>query len=127
MNTDMVFPVTLIDDFIKYCQNTTDDQWCMEVVRTKDQKANCLFGHLFEFAGDDKTGSFYWDMFEEVYATTYMVYQVNDGKDPDYPQSTPKARCVQYLKDLKSGKAKTTYQIMDEELESWKKNQQQNA
>lgn len=48
-----------------------------------------------------------------------MVYYVNDGKNKNYQQATPKQRCVAYLKDLQSGKAKTTYQLMAEEYERY--------
>lgn len=100
-----------IDGFISYCEKTREDQWCVDVVRTKDNK-NCLFGHLFDFAGSDEKGNEYWDFFEYHFATTYMVYPVNDGSNDKYQQPTPKQRCIEYLKDLRNGKAKTTQDIM---------------
>lgn len=97
-----------LDVIIPYIENTTEDSWCMDVVKTKDGK-NCLFGHLFDLGGSELM-----DWFENI-ATTYMVYPVNDGQNPLYPQPTPKQRCIAYLKDLQSGKAKTTYELMEED------------
>lgn len=102
-----------INEFIIYCENTTDDEWCLNVVRDNSGK-NCLFGHLFKFAGDDKLGNYFWDYFEANYATTYMVYPINDGSNKNYQQDTPKARCLAYLKNLRDGIEKTTIQIMDD-------------
>jgi hypothetical protein len=104
-----------INDIISYLETTPDASWCTDVVRTKDQR-NCLFGHLFEMGGNDL-----WDDFEEVYATTFMVYRVNDGNHPDYQQSTPKQRCIAYLKALAGGTELTTYQIMEMEAERSRK------
>ena len=101
-----------LDVIIPYMENTTEESWCTDVVKTKDGK-NCLFGHLFDLGGGEL-----FDWFENI-ATTYMVYPVNDGKNENYQQPTPKQRCVAYLKDLQSGKAKTTYQLMDEEYERY--------
>jgi hypothetical protein len=47
-----------------------------------------------------------------------MIYPVNDGRHPDYPQPTPKARVLAYLNDVLQGKRKTTYEVMEEE---WKR------
>lgn len=99
-----------LDVIIPYMENTTEESWCMDVVKTKDGK-NCLFGHLYDLGGGELM-----DWFENI-ATTYMVYPVNDGQNPSYPQPTPKQRCIAYLKDLQSGKAKTTYQLMEEDYE----------
>ncbi len=102
-----------INNIIEHMQQTTEDSWCVDVVKSKDQ--NCFFGHLFDYAGgDDGRGSVALDMFESMYATMFMVYPVNDGKNPDYIQHTPKQRVVAYLEDLRDGKQKTTYQLMEE-------------
>lgn len=103
----MLPAVFSLDAIILYMENTSEESWCTDVVKTKDGK-NCLFGHLFDLGG---VKLFNW--FENI-ATTYMVYPVNDGENPNYQQPTPKQRCIAYLKDLQSGKAKTTYQLMDE-------------
>lgn len=106
-------PETFLQDFIDYLERTEESQWCVDIVRSKDQEKNCLFGHLFNFAGDDKTGSFYWDYFENAYATTCMVYPVNDGNNQRYQQPTPKQRCIAYLKAIQSGEEETTYECME--------------
>ncbi len=77
----------------------------------------CVFGHLFKFAGGDPDSKNdtkanrvidLIDFFEEQIATTCMLSPVNDGKDKNYQQTTPKQRCIAYLKDLRDGKAETT-------------------
>ena len=102
-----------IDSFIAYLEQTKDEDWVCDIVRSKDGNANCLFGHLFAFANDDKTAQLYWDHFEYWWATTYMIYPVNDGKNPNYRQDTPKQRCLAYLRDLISGKEQKTFEIME--------------
>jgi len=78
---------------------------------------SCLFGHVFDWAGGDsdiKKSNQAMDLFEACYATTYMVYPVNDGTNSQYQQSTPKQRCIAYFKDLINGNQKTTYELMKE-------------
>lgn len=98
-----------IDNIIAYMEHTDAAKWATDVVRTKDGD-NCFFGHLFNFAGGTL-----WNLFEEMYATEYMIYPVNDGENATYPQATAKERVIAYLKDLRDGKAKTTHQLMEEE------------
>jgi len=112
-NANTVLPAVFsLDVIITYLESTTEESWCMDVVKTKDGKS-CLFGHLFDLGGGEL-----FDWFENI-ANTFMVYPVNDGKNENYQQPTPKQRCVAYLKDLQSGKAKTTYQLVDEEYERY--------
>lgn len=104
-----------LDEFIDFCEATSADQWCMDVVRTKDGSGNCLFGHLATFAearGDKLSEA--WDSFEGHWATTYMVYPVNDGENPAYRQETAKDRCIAYLRALRDGTEKTTVQLWNE-------------
>lgn len=96
-----------IQEIIDYLEQTTPESWCQDVIRTNDGR-NCFFGHLFNLGGNKL-----WDWFENI-ATNFMIYPVNDGTDERYQQPTAKERCIAYLKDLRDGKAKTTYQLMDE-------------
>ena len=41
-----------LDVIIPYMENTTEESWCEDVVKTKDGK-NCLFGHLFDLGGGE--------------------------------------------------------------------------
>lgn len=105
-----------IDPFIQYLEKTDPNDWTMDVVRTKDGK-NCLLGHLVNwFYGKDYEGNIMdaWDWFNEIWATEYMFYPVNDGENPKYQQPTSKERCIAYLKDLRDGKEKTTPQLLKE-------------
>jgi hypothetical protein len=98
-----------IKDIIEYLEKTDDSTWCVDVVKTKNGK-NCLFGHIFDLGGSKMM-----DMFEEIVATTYMVYPVNDGENPKYQQETPKLRCIAYLQDILDGKARSTLQLLEDE------------
>lgn len=91
-----------LPEFINYCSATSENEWTTDVVRTRDGK-NCLFGHLVDWyygKGYDGNISPAWDMFEDIWSSTYMVYNINDGKNPSYQQPTPKQRCLAYLKNL---------------------------
>lgn len=106
-----------LQDLINYLENTKVENWIKDKVRDKDGKG-CVMSHIFDFGGGDNGGSRAWDYFEEVWATTYMVYSVNDGENPKYQQPTAKERCIAYLKDLRDGKEKTTqdyYKEMEKE------------
>lgn len=112
-------------DIINYMERTSEDSWCTDSVRQEGK--NCFFGHLSQMYGDGggptPDSKFFlagpsWGQFEEQYATTYMIYPVNDGYDNRYPQATPKQRILAYLADLESGATPTTYECMDSYIES---------
>ena len=107
----MPTPFTL-DQLIDYLEKTTDAEWLVDRVRSGSR--NCVMGHVFDFGGGDNGGGAAWDFFEGAYATTWMIYKVNDGTDPRYPQATPKRRVIAYLEDLRDGKEKTSAQLWDE-------------
>lgn len=114
--------------FIKYLEKTKPEDWAVDVVRTKDGR-NCMFGHLVDwYYGKNYRDNVMdaWDLFEELWATTYMIYPVNDGNTPKwmnfkYEQPTAKERVIAYLKNLNQGLEKTTYQLMKEHEEKFVK------
>lgn len=97
---------------IEYMNETTEESWCKDVVRDKNG-GNCFFGHLSAMVGTDKAYSPAWDWFEETWGTTYYVYPINYGFNPNYPQSTPKQRIVAYLENLLSGEEMNMEQYWD--------------
>lgn len=101
-----------LDRVISFLERTKDEKWCTKVVRTEDGKG-CVMSHIF-----DMGGNYFWEMFECMYATTYMIYPVNDGESPKYQQSTPKERVIAYLKDMRDKKVKSTLDIENEYDES---------
>lgn len=109
-----------IQKLIDYLETTKEENWIIDRVRTKDGKG-CVMSHIFDFGGGDNGGSNAWDFFEEVWATTYMIYPVNDGQNPKYQQKTPKERCIAYIKELRDGKEKTTQDHWKESESEWKK------
>lgn len=117
-----------IQDLIDYLEKTREEDWIFDRVRDKDGKG-CVMSHIFDFGGGDERGDdgftlggMAWDFFEEAWATTYMIYPVNDGENRKYVQKTPKQRCIAYIKDLRDGLEKNTQQLWNEaELEVQKK------
>lgn len=102
-----------IQNLIEYLEKTNSNDWIVDKVRTENGKG-CLMSHIFDWGGGDNGGSEAWDWFEECWATTYMVYPVNDKQHPKYQQSDPKERCIAYLKDLQNGSEKTTQDYFNE-------------
>ncbi len=102
----------LLSRFIKYLENTTDDQWIIGRCGEPQMKKWCVMGHLFCWAAgpekDEGRATRIWNYFEGIIATTYMIFPVNDGTNPEYTQLTPKDRCIAYLKNIKKGEEKTT-------------------
>ncbi|MGK3708862.1 hypothetical protein [Arthrobacter sp. IK3] len=103
-----------LDSVIAYMDATSEDSWRVGTVRSADGTTNCFFGHLFNMGGSDDRGSALWDWFEDKWATTYKIYPINDGKNPDYPQATPRQRVMAYLLALSEGTELTTSQAMEE-------------
>lgn len=106
-----------LDAVIAYMEATDEDAWRTETVRSADGSTNCFFGHLFNMGADDEQGSALWNWFEELWATTYMVYPVNDGQHEKYQQKTPKKRMLAYLRALADGTEMTTEQAMEAEYQ----------
>ena len=104
-----------IQDIIDYMEATDEKSWAVGVVRREwpGAQTNCFFGHLFNMESDEHAANELWGIFEEGYATTFMIYPVNDGEHPKYQQSTPKQRVIAYLKDLRDGKEMTTHEHME--------------
>lgn len=124
-NKDLIFTLDMTNrneqfysslfDFIAYLENTTDDQWCVDVVKNRNG-GNCLFGHLWDWAGGDvneERANQLWAWFENCVSTTHYVYPINDKKNPNYQQDTPKERCVAYLRNVIAGYELTTFESID--------------
>lgn len=107
----------ILSTIIDFLEKTSEDSWCTDVVRTKGGGKNCVMGHIYAFGagGYEKDGgSDAMDAFEENFATTFMIYDVNDGINPKYQQDSPRKRVLAYLKDMIDGKQKTTKQLWKE-------------
>lgn len=105
-----------LDPIIAYMEATEEDAWRVDTVRSADGTTNCFFGHLFNMGGNDARGNELWNGFENLWASIYMIYPINDGTDSRYPQATPKQRVLAYLRDLNTGAAKAVPQLMEEEF-----------
>lgn len=116
--------ISQLDQFIQYLQETREDEWAIDVVRTEGGKKNCLFGHLVNWVyGPDYEGSVTraWDCFEEMWSSTFEIYPINDGQDPRYTQPTPKQRCIAFMKDLWLAQAVPTWRAMEIDAEQARK------
>lgn len=102
-----------LDTVIAFMEGTAEESWRTDTVRSADGSTNCFFGHLFNMGGNDERGSALWNWFEEAWSTTYRIYPINDGDNPDYPQSTPKQRVLAYLRALADGTELNTTDSMD--------------
>jgi hypothetical protein len=126
-----------LDDIITMVEETSEESWQTEVVRSADGTRNCFFGHLHalgvtlaadvsaealprstrpDITPGDYIGSRLWDWFESAWATTYAIYPVNDGTNPAYPQQTPRQRVLAYLRALHSGMELTTEESLDDQF-----------
>lgn len=104
-----------LDPVIEYMEATDEDSWQVDTVRSTDGTTNCFFGHLFEMGVTEARGNELWFGFENRWASTYMIFPINDGTDSRYPQATPKQRILAYLRDLNTGAAKTGPELMEED------------
>lgn len=86
-------------------EGTDENSWQTDTCRSQDGTKHCFFSHLFNMGGN-----YFWEIFESRFATEYMMFPVNDGKNDNYQQPTIKERCIAYLKDLRDGKTETTEQ-----------------
>lgn len=119
------------DDIVDAMASTPSDQWQVDTVRAPDGSSNCFFGHLFtlgertaaaaprltiaphgKLTPTEVVANALWEWFESCWSTTYVIYPVNDGRDPRYPQPTPKARVLAYLEALRSGEELRTQESM---------------
>jgi hypothetical protein len=104
-------------DLIAYLEATAPDAWLTDRCRSQDGKQHCIYSHIFEFGGGDADGgSHFCDLFEECIATTYMLFSVNDGTNPDYQQATAKERCIAYFTAIHEGREPNVNQL---EAEGW--------
>lgn len=112
---------TDLQSFIDYCKKTKATDWYLHKVRNKTNTKNCLYGHLVNwYYGKDWTGNIspIWDAFEEV-GSTFYVYPINDGKNPDYPQKTARERCIAYLENVRDGKELWTWAALEKERQKY--------
>jgi len=120
---DQVQSKTLINNFLTYLEKTQDSEWLMEkCADTPELNKCCIVGHFFKFTditNNQKNANKLWDNFSWDFANEFMFYPVNDGKDKNYQQPTPKQRCIAYLEDLRDGKAETTAEGMEREHKLW--------
>lgn len=109
---------------------TGAEDWQTQVCRSADGSRNCLLGHVFEWGiaqrealgalgartrdlSDDQLGSAAVQAFEELWATSYVYFGVNDGHHSRYQQATARERVLAFVDDLAAGRMLTTLESMD--------------
>lgn len=110
-----------LNNFVIYLKGTTIESWCTKVYRTAEGR-NCLYGHLADFVGNEYCSDAI-DIFENLYATTYMIFPVNDGTSDIYKQDNPRDRCIAYLENMIIGKEHTTIELFDICMAEWNSKQ----
>ena len=81
-----------LNHFLNKFRLIPDDKWCSDNLSTKDG-ARCALGHCN--LNQEGPGLVSLFMAGSMYPTT-----VNDGKDPRFKQTTPKARILAALESL---------------------------
>ena len=121
-----------------YLAGTRAEDWQTQVCRSSDGSRNCLLGHVFEWgiaqrealgalgAGirdhtaqsltDDELGDAAVQVFEELWATSYVYFGINDGRNSRYQQATARERVLAFVDDLAAGRMLTTLESMDAEF-----------
>lgn len=113
---------TDMQGFLEYIKATKPEDWYLHKVRNKANTKNCLYGHLVNwYYGKNYEGNIspIWDAFEEV-GSTYYVYPINDGTNPDYPQLTARERCIAYIENVISGKELWTWEAMELDMKKFR-------
>ena len=103
INSEILEKVNDLPAFIRYLEATTPEEWQVDTVRSVGNAKNCVMGHLINYVyGKDYEASISeaWDYFEEIWSSTFFIYDVNDGKNEQYRQPTARERIITYLSDL---------------------------
>lgn len=91
--------------FIKKFTAIPDEKWTTGILYNKSTGTCCALGHCGMGENFDNTDKQAWteegwvlhSIFEKLQRA---VHNINDGKDKNYQQSTPKARILAALADL---------------------------
>lgn len=87
-------PESTLADFIAFYEAIPDERWYSGgwFSDPTDASCKCALGHL---SADSDS---HWRLVELTRPGN--VVQVNDGENPRYPQPTPKARVLEFLRDI---------------------------
>jgi len=86
-------------DFIDFFQAIPDEKWTTGTYSNVHGQ-RCAFGHCFDkdIIFETRTDAKLVSLFGRI---TALVTEVNDGKDPRFQQSAPKARILAALEEIK--------------------------
>jgi hypothetical protein len=89
-----------VDYFIAKFKAIPEEKWCVEAYKD-DSGRCCALGHCMAEDTPEVEASF-----ESIYGLFTRIFAgpttVNDGRDPRYPQPTPKQRILAALRDIKA-------------------------
>ena len=88
-----------IDDFIAFYEAIPEEDWCCKYYHRTDGR-HCAIGHLYAAVRDNADGVV---RHLQLMSAGHVITAVNDGRVGAYQQSSPKARILAYLKDVKKG------------------------
>lgn len=106
-----------LGDFISYLESKPDDQWIDVIFANSDTSKRCVIYHFAGFVGQDHPNANFapnLDWYEHMICPVSMAgCGINDKKSEKYPQDTPKARSIAYLKNLLNGDELPPFQILE--------------
>lgn len=92
----------LVDYFIDKFTTIPDSEWCIGWFSDKEGR-HCAYGHCGVEVGNSTDESRALDrLFRKSDLALYdIIAEINDGRREEYHQSTPKARILAALEDIK--------------------------
>lgn len=89
--------MTTAQEFIDFFEAIPEENWTVGIGDVKAGKT-CSYGHLKNLAGRPE-----WHLLADNFDSllTRSAPEINDGKDKQYQQSTPKQRILAALRDAK--------------------------
>ena len=96
-------PVYDVDYFIKKFKAIPDEKWCR--ASFGDAISRCVMGHCGMVTDNGFRETAESEALVGIFNLTHVseVFPINDGTCPKYKQSTPKARILAALSDIKEG------------------------
>lgn len=95
-------------ELVDYLKSTREDEWCTGV--TKNDKGQlCVINHIVM---SDLFFSLKWHLSFTGLCEKFL-FEINDGKHPEYQQETPRQRCIAFYEDLVSKHDQTLEKAWD--------------
>lgn len=105
-----------LDRAIALLEGTDPDTWWAgPTYRSPCGRYHCALAHL-----EVAWGMSEMEAFESEWSNSYVLGLINDGRNPKYPQPTPKERSLAYLYALRRGEEDSILEGMDRDFRAFK-------